>query len=181
MVATIMRHLALIILLTILSCSFVGDASHYDGNDAHGRFLGYPAFSSFLSFSSFVAVNNSTDISPILLDAAIFMPNANLWRFGNGSALSRPLLPLWSQYSFFLSFPDFSCGSSGSDEDNTTSINDFLNGDENRTFPVYEVQSVRQFALQDGYKEGVEAHDDQTRMGLNHFLDDDEPPKRPLL
>lgn len=179
--ATIMRYLALIILLAILSCCYGGGAGHYGGYDVDGRFLSYPAFSSPLSFSSFAAVNNSTAISPILLGDAIFMPDIDLWRFGNGAALSHPLLPLWSQYSFFLPFPEFRGWSFGSNDSQTSSIKDLLNEDANSSFAVYDTQSVRQFALQDGYREGVEAHDDQSRMGLNHFMDDDEPPGSPLL
>ena len=38
---------------------------------------------------------------------------------------------------------------------------------------IYDTLCVRQFALQDEYHEGVEAHDDPTRMGMSHFLDDD--------
>jgi len=33
----------------------------------------------------------------------------------------------------------------------------------------------------DSYHEGVEPHNDPDRLGINHFLDDDEPPDRPLL
>lgn len=179
--ATIMRHPALIILLAILSCCSGGGTGHYGGSDVDGRFLSRPAFSSPLSFSSFAAGNNSTAISPILLGDAIFMPDIDLWRFRNGAALSHPLLPLWSQYSFFLPFPEFCGWSFGSNESQTSSIKDLLAEDENSSFAVYDTQSVRQFALQDGYLEGVGAHDDQSRMGLNHFMDDDEPPGRPLI
>jgi hypothetical protein len=176
-----MRHPTLIILLAILSCFSGGGAGHYGGSDADGRFLSYPAISSPLSFSSFAADNNSTAISPMLLGDAIFLPDIDPRRFGNISALSHPLLPLWSQYSFFLPFPKFCGWSFGSNESQTSSMKDLLDEDENSSFAVYDTQSVRQFALQDGYLEGVGAHDDQSRMGLNHFLDDEEPPGRPLL
>ncbi len=40
---------------------------------------------------------------------------------------------------------------------------------------------LRQFMQADSYHEGVEPHNDPDRLGINQFLDDDEPPGRPLL
>lgn len=181
MVVTIMRQLALIApLLAILLCSFGCGMNLHHGVDGPGRDSSIQGFSGLYLSSSFVAGNGTSVISPILLDSEIFPYNMYPWRLMSGSAHSHPLLPVWSQYSFFLPFPEFCGWSSGGDEGQAC-INDLLDHDENSSLAVYEIPSLRQFALKDGYKEGVEAHDDQTRMGLNHFLDDDEPPKRPLL
>lgn len=152
----------------------------FPGLDAHSPALGYPAYASPLSFPLFAAGNNTTAISAVLLRATELRPEFEVWRYGNASAYSHPLLPIWSAYSFYLPFQKAG-RSSGNNESNTGSINDFLTENENRTYATYDTQSVRQFALQDEYHEGVEAHDDPTRMGMSHFLDDDDPPGPPLL
>lgn len=95
----------------------------------------------------------------------------------------HPLLPLWSQYTFFLPFSGLEDWLFGSYDGSTSSIRNFVDERDPSTVSSagYETQSVRQFALQDGYREGLEAHDDPARMGSNRFLDDDNPPSSPLL
>lgn len=182
MVACIMRHLAMVWILLAL-CISGSDAMSYlsPGSDAYGPALGYPAYSSPLSFPLFACGNNTTPISAVLLRATELRPEFEVWRHGNGSVYSHPLLPLWSAYSFYLPFPDLSPWSFGSYKAPTSSVNDFLDENKSRVAPGYDTQTIRAFALQDEYHEGVEAHDDPTRMGMSHFLDDDEPPGPPLL
>ena len=179
--ASIMKRRKLTGLALILFISLSSGLLYpFPGLDAHSPALGYPAYASPLSFPLFAAGNNTTAISAVLLRATELRPEFEVWRYGNASAYSHPLLPIWSAYSFYLPFQKAG-RSSGNNESNTGSINDFLTENENRTYATYDTQSVRQFALQDEYHEGVEAHDDPTRMGMSHFLDDDDPPGPPLL
>lgn len=176
-----MKRRNLIGLTLTLFISFSSALSYPSpGLDSYSPALGYPAYANPLSFPLFAAGNNTTAISAVLLRATELRPEFEVWRYGNGSPYSHPLLPLWSAYSFYLPFQKAG-RSLGDHESNTSSIDDFLTENENRTSVTYDTPSVRQFALQDEYHEGVEAHDDQTRMGMSHFLDDDEPPGPPLL
>jgi len=161
-----MKHWALISLLFILfACSGAGTMYLFSGSDAYGLGLSYPGYSSPLSLASFVASNNTTAISPVFLSSTVFRPE---FRFinQNRSGYYHPILPLWSQFTFYLPF---------------SSMQNFLREDWKPGAPDYDTPAVRQFMQEDGYKEGVEAHNDPDRIGLNHFLDDDEPPGRPLL
>jgi hypothetical protein len=154
----------------------------YSGNDSYGLGLGYPDYASPLSYSSFSFGNDSTSISPVLLRATMFRPEFEVQRYKNNSAYSHPILPLLSQYSFYMPFPSIDDDwFFGSYDWPTSSAKSFLGGSSNQSSAIYETSTIRQFALQDSYHEGVEAHDDQTRMGLNNFLDSDEPPGSPLL
>ncbi len=178
---SIMKHQEMIGLTLILFISLSSALSYpFPGLDAHSPALGYPAYASPLSFPLFAAGNNTTAISAVLLRATELRPEFEVWRYGNASAYSHPLLPIWSAYSFYLPFQKAG-RSSGNNESNTGSINDFLTENENRSYATYDTPSARQFALQDEYHEGVEAHDDPTRIGMSHFLDDDDPPGSPLL
>lgn len=168
--------LALILFISLSSALFYP----FPGLDAYGPALGYPAYPSPLSFPLFASGNNTTAISVVLMRATEQRPEFEVWRYGNGSACSHPLLPLWSAYSFYLPFQKAG-RSFGDYESNTSSIDDFLTESQNRSSATYDTSSIRQFALQDEYHQGVEAHDDPTRMGMSHFLDDDEPPGSPLL
>ena len=168
--------LALILFISLSSALFYP----FPGLDAHSPALGYPAYSSPLSFPLFAAGNNTTAISAVLMRATELRPEFEVWRSGNGSAYSHPLLPLWGAYTFYLPFQKAG-RSFGDYESNTSSIDDFLTKSQNRSSATYDTPSIRQFALQDEYHQGVEAHDDPTRMGMSHFLDDDEPPGPPLL
>ncbi|HPT37733.1 MAG TPA: hypothetical protein PLZ44_05535 [Methanothrix sp.] len=178
-----MKHLALIpLFLLLLSVSVDSTVYLYSGNDSYGIGLSYPGYASPLSYSVFAFGNNSTSISPVLLRATMFRPEFEVQRYRNSSAYSHPILPLLSQFSFYLPFPGIDDDwSFGSYDGPTSSVKNFLGGDSNQSSAIYETSTIRQFALQDSYHEGVEAHDDQTRMGLNNFLDSDEPPGSPLL
>ncbi len=185
-----MRHWALISLLILLFAEWADGASAtvylYSGNDSYGQGLGYPGYATPLSFYSFAAGNNTTPVSPVLLQATIFRPEFEVQlhpngSVGNDSAYSHPILPLWEQYTFFLPLSGISDWFFGSYDGPTSSVNNFLKDGETASSANYETTSVRQFALKDSYYPGIEAHDDPTRMGLNHFLDSDEPPGRPLL
>ena len=168
--------LALILFISFSSALFYP----FPGLDAHSPALGYPAYASPLSFPLFAAGNNTTAISAVLMRATELRPEFEVWRYGNGSAYSHPLLPLWSAYTFYLPFQKAG-RTLGNCVSNTSSIDDFLTENQNRSSATYDTPSVRQFALQDEYHEGVEAHDDPTRMGMSHFLDDYDPPGPPLL
>jgi hypothetical protein len=141
MMATIMKHRALISLLFILfACSSEGTMYLFSGSGACGHGLSYPGYGSPLSLAS-------------------------EFRFINQSYY-HPILPLWDQFTFYLPFP---------------AVKDFRREDWKPATADYDTPAVRQFMQEDGYREGVEQHNDPDRMGLNHFLDDDEPPGRPLL
>jgi len=162
-----MKHRAMISLLFILfACSAEGTMYPYDGSDAYGLGLSYPAYGSPLSFASFAAGNNTTSVSPVLLRATIFRPEFELQRSRNRSGYYHPILPLWDQFTFYLPF---------------TSMQNFLREDWKPATADYDTPAVRQFMQEDGYREGVEQHNDPDRIGISHFLDDDEPPGRPLL
>ena len=178
MEATIMKHWALISLLfTLSACSGAGTVHLFSGSDAYDQGLSHPGYSSPLSLASFVAGNNTTAVSPVFLSATVFRPE---FRFINQSYY-HPILPLWSQFTFYLPFTSMQDWFSGSYDGYVPAVKDFLREDWKPSAPDYDTPAVRRFMQEDGYQEGVEAHNDRDRMGLNHFLDDDEPPGRPLL
>lgn len=181
MVAANMKHWALISLLFMLSaCSTEGTMYLYSGSDAYGQGLSYPGYSSPLSLSSFVAGNNTTAISPVFLITTIYRPE---FRFmsQNRSSYYHPILPLWPQFAFYLPFPSIQDWFSDSYGGHTPSAKNFLRDDWKPAAQDYGTPAIRQFMQQDSYLEGVEPHNDPDRMGISHFLDDDEPPGRPLL
>jgi len=158
-----MKYWARIFLLfTLLAGSGEGTMYLYGGSDAYGQGLSYPGYSSPLSFATFVAGNNTTAISPVLLRATIFRPEFSLIKYSNRTSYYHPIQPLWDQFTFYLPF---------------LSTQDWFSG----SYDSYDTQAIRQFMKEDGYREGIEPHDDLDRMGLNRFLEDDEPPGRPLL
>ena len=180
-VVTIMKHLSLIALLFILSAgSGEGTMYLYGGSDAYGQGLSYPGYSSPLSLTSFVAGNNTTAISPVFLITTVFRPE---FRFinQNRSGYYHPIQPLWGQFTFYLPFLSMQDWFSGSYDSYVPAVKDFLKDGWKSAAPDYDTPAVRQFMQQDSYLEGVEPHNDPDRMGINHFLDDDEPPGRPLL
>ena len=181
MVATTMKHWALISLLFILSAgSGEGTMYLYGGSDAYGQGLSYPGYSSPLSLASFVAGNNTTAVSSVFLITTVFRPE---FRFinQNRSGYYHPIQPLWGQFTFYLPFLSMQDWFSGSYDSYVPAVKDFRKDDWKSTAPDYDTPAVRQFMQQDSYLEGVEPHNDPDRMGLNSFLDDDEPPGRPLL
>jgi hypothetical protein len=152
-----MKHLALISLLFILFAGSGEGAMYlYGGSDAYGQGLSYPGYSSPLSIASFVAGNNTT-------------------------GYYHPIQPLWDQFTFYLPFLSMQDWFSGSNISYVPAVKDFLKEDWKPTDPNYDTSTIRQFMQEDGYREGVEQHNDPDRLELNHFLDDDDPPGRPLL
>jgi len=83
--------------------------------------------------------------------APVILTSTVFWQ--NATEYFHPILARWEHFSFY----------------------------QNVTSSEYSTTSIRQFAAQDGYYAGVEEHDDPDRMELNRFLEDDEPPNRPLL
>jgi hypothetical protein len=156
-VVTIMKHLALISLLFILFAgSGEGTMYLYGGSDAYGQGLSYPGYAAPLSFVSFAAANNTT-------------------------GYYHPIQPLWDQFTFYLPFLSMQDWFSGSYDSSVPSGRNFLKEDWKPAASDHVTPTMRQFMQEDGYREGVEQHNDPDRMELNHFLDDDEPPSRPLL
>jgi len=180
-VANIMKHLALISLLFILFAgSGEGTMYLYGGSDSYGQGLSYPGYAAPLSFASFATANNTTAVSPVLLRATVFRPE---FRFinQNGSGYYHPIQPLWDQFTFYLPFLSMQDWFSGSNISYVPSGKDFLKENWKPAASDHVTPTIRQFMQEDGYREGVEQHNDPDRMELNHFLDDDEPPGRPLL
>ena len=181
-VVTIMKHLAIISLLFILSAgSSEGTMYLYGGSDSYGQGLSYPGYAIPLSFVSFAAANNTTAVSSVLLSATIFRPEFRLLKNQSGSAYYHPIQPLWNQFTFYLPFLSTQDWFSGSYDNSVPSVKNFLREDWKSSDQDYDTSTIRQFMQEDGYREGVEQHNDPDRMELNHFLDDDEPPGRPLL
>jgi hypothetical protein len=172
MMATNMKHWALISLLFMLSaCSTEGTMYLYSGSDAYSQELSYPGYIIPFSFATLAAGNNTTPISPVFLGAT------NQSRSG----YYHPILPLWHQFAFYLPFPSIQDWFSGSYGGHTPAAKNFLRDDWKPAAQDYDTPAIRQFMQQDSYREGVEPHNDPDRMGISHFLDDDEPPGRPLL
>ncbi len=177
-----MKYWALIFLLfTLLAGSGEGTMYLYGGSDAYGLGLSYPGYSSPLSFATFVAGNNTTTVSPVLLRATIFRPEFSLIKYSNRTGYYHPIQPLWNQFTFYLPFLSTQDWFSGSYDSYVPTVKDFRKDNWKPAAPDYDTQAIRQFMKEDGYREGIEPHDDTARMGLNRFLDDDEPPGRPLL
>lgn len=160
-----MKYWALIPLLFILSAfSAEGTRNPFSGSDAYSQELSYPVYSNPFSPASLVAGNNTSALSSVFL-SSVFLPE---FRFinPNSTGYYHPILPMWDQFTFYLPF---------------SSVKDFLREDWKPAAQEYNTPAVRQFVQKDSYREGVEPHNDPDRMGLNQFLDDDEPPRRPLL
>ncbi len=161
-----MKYWALIPLLFILSaCSAEEIRNPFDSSDAYRQELSYPGYSNPFSPVYLVASNNTSALSPAFLGATVFSPE---FRFinQNSTGYYHPILPMWDQFTLYLPF---------------SSVKDFLQEDWKPAAQDSNTPAVRQFIQKDSYREGVEPHNDPDRMGLNNFLDDDEPPRRPLL
>jgi hypothetical protein len=177
-----MKHWALIALLFVLSAgSGEGTMYLYGGSDSYGQGLSYPGYAIPLSFVSFAAANNTTAVSSVLLSATIFRPEFRLLKNQNGSGYYHPIQPLWGQFTFYLPFLSMQDWFSGSYDSYVPAVKDFLKEDWKPAASDYDTPAIRQFMQEDSYREGVEQHNDPDRMELNRFLDDDEPPGRPLL
>jgi hypothetical protein len=176
-----MKYWALIPLLFILSAfSAEGTRNPFSGSDAYSQELSYPVYSNPFSPASLVAGNNTSALSPVLLGATVFSPE---FRFinPNSTGYYHPILPVWDQFTFYLPFTSMQDWFSGSYDGQVSAVKDIMREDWKPAAQGYDTPAVRQFMQEDSYREGVEPHNDPDRMGLNHFLDDDEPPRRPLL
>jgi hypothetical protein len=101
--------------------------------------------------------------------------------YGQGLSYYHPIQPLWDQFTFYLPFLSMQDWFSGSNISSVPSGKNFLKENWKPAASDHVTPTIRQFMQEDGYREGVEQHNDPDRMELNHFLDDDEPPSRPLL
>ena len=177
-----MKLWALMYILFMLSaCSGEGTVYLYSGSDAYGQGLSYPGYGSPLYLTSFVPGNNTTVVSPAILRATIYRPELEPQSSRNRSGYYHSILPLWSQFTFYLPFTSMQDWFYGGYGSYVPAVKDFLREDWKSAAPDYDTPAIRQFMQQDSYREGVEAHNDPGRMGIDHFLDDDEPPGRPLL
>jgi len=178
----IMKHWILIsLLIIILAGGSEGTMYLYGGSDAYGQGLGYPSYGTPLTFSAIVPGNNTTTISPVLLMATIYRPEARFQRDQNATSHYHSILPVWNQFSFYLPFLSGEDWSFGSYTGYAPSMRNFLKEDWSPAGADYETSAVRKFMQSDSFDEGVQPHNDPTRLGMNHFLDSDEPPGRPLL
>jgi len=177
-----MKHRAQIFLLIILLAgSGEGTMYPYGSSDAYGQGLSYPSYSRPLSFASFATGNNTIPVSPVLLKATIFRPEFRLLKYNNQTGHYHPIQPLWDQFTFYLPFLGMQDWLPGSYDSVVPTVKDFMKENWKPAASDYDTQTIRQFMKEDGYREGIEPHDDPDRMGLNHFMDDDEQPGRPLL
>jgi hypothetical protein len=180
--ADIMKHWTLIsLLIIILAGCCEGTMYLYGGSDAYGQGLGYPSYGTPLTFSAIVPGNNTTAISPVLLMATIYRPGTGFLRDKNATVYYHPILPIWNQFSFYLPFLSGEDWSFGSYTGYAPSMRNFLKEDWGPSGADYETSTLRKFMQSDSFNEGVEPHNDPDRLGINHFLDSDEPPGRPLL
>jgi hypothetical protein len=169
------------LLIIILAGSSEGTMYLYGGSDAYGQGPGYPGYGTPLTFSAIVPGNNTTAISPVLLMATIYRPETRFQRDPSATGYYHPLLPTWNQFTFYLPFLSGEDWSFGSYTGYAPSMRNFLKDDWGSTGADYETSTARKFMQSDSFDEGVEPHNAPDRLGINHFLDSDEPPGRPLL
>jgi hypothetical protein len=170
-----------LLLVTILISNAQGIMYLFSGNDSYGQGLSYPNYMNPLSLSSFVVQDNTTSMAPVFLGATLYRPEFRLIKFINRSDYHHPMLPLWSQYSFYLPITSLQGGFFGSYDTQVPAAKEFMKTNWTPRDPDYETTSIRQFVEEDEYNEGIEPHGDPDHNRQVHFLDDDEPPKRPLL
>ena len=149
-----MKIVALILLLLISSGSF---AQEY--------------------IASFPAQNNTTGLKPIHLGSANNSTTESL----NSSDYYHITYPIWDQFANYLPLASIHEWFSKYSINPPAAVPNFLRDDWKPSHESMATPTIKQFAKEDRYREGVEPHDDPDRMELNHFLDSDEPPGRPLL
>ena len=156
----------------------------YGGLDSRVQGLSYPEDIGQTSIASFLAQNNSTGMTPLYLGTSVFRPDKNGTTSLNRSNYSdyyHPIMPIWDQFAFYWPLACMQEWFIMGSDDYVPSGRYFLKDDWKSNGNDMATPTMRQFMKQDSYWGGVEAHDDPDRMELNHFLDDDEPPGRPLL
>ena len=177
-----MKIEALILLLFISSGSVAQGAMHpYSGSDSYGQGLSYPENLGSFSIASFLVQNNTTGLEPVYLGTAVSLPNNTSIKYLNSSDYYHITQPFWDQFGNYLPLTSMHEWFSKDSNSSLTSGTNFLRDDWKPSPEYMATPTIKQFAKQDSYQEGVEPHNDPDRMGLNHFLDSDEPPGRPLL
>jgi hypothetical protein len=169
-----------LLLVTILISNAQGIMHLFSGSDSYGQGLSYPDYLGPLSLSSFVVQDNTTRMAPVFLGATLYRPEFRLIKFLNRSD-HHSMLPFWNQYSFYLPITSQQGGLFGSYDTQVPAAKEFLKINWTPRGQDYETTSIRQFVKEDEYNAGIEPHGDPDRNRQVHFLDDDEPPKRPLL
>jgi hypothetical protein len=170
-----------LLFVIILISNAQGTMYLFSGTDSYGQGLSYPDYMYPLSLSSFVVQDNTSRMAPVFLDATLYRPEFRLIRFLNRSDYNHPILPFWNQYSFYLPITSFEEGLFGSYDTPVPAAKEFMKINWTPEGQDYETTSIRQFIEEDEYNEGIEPHGDPIRNKQVHFLNDDEPPKRPLL
>jgi hypothetical protein len=185
----------LLMLLFTLICvpNACGIMYLFSGTDSYGQGLSYPSIHNSPAIASFVIKDNTSRLASVFLGATIMRPEFRQIKYHNHSE-NYPLVEpfrntsFWSQYSFYLPTitpkgwdPASHTWSSAENEDQVPSVRDFARSDWEPASTDYHTSSIREFTQEDGYRMGVEAHNDAKWDSLNHFLDDDEPPGPPLL
>jgi len=177
-----MKIVALILLLSISSGSVAQGSMHpYSGSDSYGQGLSYPDNLGSFSISSFPAENNTTGPKSVYLGAAAFQPNNSSIEPINSSDYYHITHPTWDQFANYLPLTSIHEWFSKYSKNSPPEVPNFLRDDWRPASEGMATPTMKQFAKEDSYREGVEPHNDPDRMELNHFLDSDEPPGRPLL
>jgi len=189
-----MRLTLPILLLTLLCTSNAGGIMHlFSGTDSYGQGLSYPSINKTPAIASFVIKDNTSQLASVFLGATIMRPEFRQIKYHNHSENYPMMDPFrntsfWSQYSFYLPTiaakgwePASHTWFTGVNEDQVPTVEDFARPDWKPASADFQTSSIREFTQEDGYRRGVEAHNDAKWDSMSHFLDDDEPPGRPLL
>ena len=177
-----MRLEALLLLLFLSSGPVAqGSLQIYGGNHSHSLELSYLDSPWPLSMASFLARSYTTGIEPVHLGNSLFPSDRNRTESLNRSDYYHPISPLWDQFAIYLPLFSLHEWFTKYNESIVPSDKDFLKDAWSPASDGVTTPTVRQFVVQDSYREGVEAHDDPDRMELGHFMESDEPPGRPLL
>lgn len=129
------------------------------------------------SIASFPAQNSTAGLKPVYLGSANNSTTESL----NSSDYYHIPYPVWDQFANYLPLASIHEWFSKYSINSPAAVPNFLRDDWKPSHESMATPTIKQFAKEDRYQEGVEPHNDPDRMELNHFLDSDEPPGRPLL
>ncbi|RQW80452.1 MAG: hypothetical protein EHM14_04865 [Methanothrix sp.] len=185
--------LPILVFALVLASNAGGIMYLFSGTDSYGLGMSYPGINRTPAVASFVINDSTSQLASVFLAATIMRPEFRQIKYHNRSE-NYPLVEsfrnnsFWSQYSFYL--PTISSGGwspashtwlAAENEDQVASIKDFTSSNWKPAEADYQTPSVREFAREENYRMGLEAHNDAKWDSQNHFLDDDEPPRPPLL
>jgi len=169
----------MISLFLLLASSAVGGAHLFGAADVQCRETTNPGCQDRPIIASFMAQHNALQESPVFLGTTIFLPNLLPVKSLNLSDYYRLMEPFWDQYTFYTS----SQGWPLSIYENQIYAPKFINANWMSEPADYDTPTIKQFLQDDHnqFQQGNEPHDDHDYEDLQHFLDSDEPPGRPLL